>query len=203
MLDFDVFPPVSTPSLSATTVSPSTASAARTITVTNTPVYPPPSSPAELAAASSSRAAASASAVASAKTTHDNNVRVGVGVGVGVGGVALILAVVAVIFFQRRSAQNREKFEHEARERWEAEYFAAHGLPYHSQQEQKDQVAELSAPYSMVEAGEGRPRDLELPSSEPTSRSTSKTLRNSNYSVSRFLGKPAMPNKDVTQGSGR
>ncbi|MCJ1422334.1 hypothetical protein MMC29_000214 [Sticta canariensis] len=205
MLDFDVFPPVPTPSLSASTVSPSKASAAETITVTNTPVYPPPSSPAELAAASSSRAAASASAVASAKTTHDNNVRVGVGVGVGVGGVTLILAVVAVIFFKRRSAQNREKFEHEARERWEAEYFTAHGLPYHNQpqQEQKDQVAELSAPYYMVEAGEGRPRDLELPSSEPTSRSTSKTLRNSNYSMSRFLGKPAVPNKDVTQDSGR
>lgn len=203
-LDFDVFPTVSTPSLSASTVSPSTASAAETITVTNTPVYPPPSSPADLAAASFSRAAASASAAASAKTTHDNNVRVGVGVGVGVGGVALILAVVAIIISRRRSARNREKFEHEARERWEAEYFAGHGTPYDNQleQEQKDHVAELSAPYYVAEAGEGRPRDPELSSSEPTSRSTSKTLRNSNYGMPRFLGKPAT-DKDAAQDSGR
>ena len=202
MLNFDVFPPVSTPSLS---VSRSTTSAAETITVTNTPVYPPPSSPAELYAGSSSRSEASASAAAGAKTTHDNNVRVGVGVGVGVGGVAIILAVVGIIFFQRRSAQNREKFEREARERWEAEYFGARGLPYDNQprQEQKDQVAELSAPYFMAEAGDGRPRDPELPSSESTSRSTSKTLRDSNYTMSRFLGRPAVPSKDPPQDSGR
>lgn len=200
MLAFDLFPPVSTASSSSPTAA---TAAAGTVTVTSNPVYPPPSSPAALADASSSRAAASASAAASAKKTHDDGVRVGVGVGVGVGGVGLILGVVAIIFFRRRSARNREKFEAEARARWEAEHFAGHGAPYYNQpqQEQKDRIAELSAPYYMAEADAGIPRAAELPNSEPTSRSTSKTLRSSGYGMSRFMGKPAVPNKDATQDS--
>ena len=174
--------------------------------MTNNPVYPPPSSPVELANASASQAAASASAVASAKKTHDHNVGIGVGVGVGVGGAALILAVVAFIFFRRASARNREKFEREARARWEAEYLTGHDQPHEyynqPQLERKDRVAELSAPYYMAEADDGRPRGPELPSSEPTSRSTSKTLRNSGYGISRFMGKPAVPDKDGTQEAG-
>lgn len=164
------------------------------MTVTQSPAYPPPSSPAALAAASSSRAAASASAAASAQETHDNHVRVGVGVGVGVGGAALILAVAAFIFFPRRSARNREKM----RAQLEAEQHS------YSPPVQKDLFAELSAAnHPMVEADEGRPRDPELPTSEPTSRSTSKTLRNSGYGMSRFMGRPAVPDKDMTQDPGR
>lgn len=122
----------------------------------------------------------------------------------GVGGAALILAVVATICFRRRSARNRKKFEGEARARWEAEHLAGHGVEYYNEPEQgqKDRIAELSAPYYMAEAGEGRPRDHELPSSEPTSRSTSKTLRNSSYSMSRLMGKPVVPDKDGAPDAG-
>ncbi|MCJ1464971.1 hypothetical protein MMC07_003586 [Pseudocyphellaria aurata] len=202
-LDFSLFPPVSTPSSSASTAS--AASAAQTITVTANAPYPPPSSPAEIAAASSSRAAASASAAAATKKDHDDDVRVGVGVGVGLGGAALILGVVAVIFFRHRSARNREKFEGEARARWEAEYLTGHGAPYYGQPqpEPKHRVAELGAPFHMAEADEGRPQDAELPTSEPTSRGTSGTLRNSSYTMSRLTGKPVVPDKDVSQDPGR
>lgn len=192
-LDFDLFAPVSTPTLSASTAP--TASTPGTLTVTASPVSQAPSSPPADIAASSSRAAVSASAAASTKNTHDKNVRVGVGVGVGVGGVAIILAVVAITFFRRRPARKEEKFEVEARAPGQAENLAAHGGQYYDppQQEHKDRVAELSAPEFVAEADEGRPRDIELPSSEVTSRSTSRTLPNSGYGMSRFLGKPAAP----------
>lgn len=167
--------------------------------MTQNPVYPPPSSPAALAAASSSQAAASASAAASAKNSHNNNVRLGVGVGVGIGGAALILALVATIFFRRRSARNREKFEGEARARREAEYHAGHTTEDYNQpqQGQKERIAELSAPYYVAEADEGRPQDAELPIPEQTSRSPSKTLPNSSYGI------PAAPENNLTRDSVR
>ncbi|MCJ1467529.1 hypothetical protein MMC07_006154 [Pseudocyphellaria aurata] len=202
-LNFDVFSAVSALSSSTSTASASTASSAGTVTVTNTQAYSSPSSPAALTAASSSLAATSASAAASAKDSHDNKVRVGVGVGVGIGGAALISVITAIILLRRRSTRNREKFEGEARARWEAEYLAAHGASYNyhhnNDQEQKDGVAELSAPNHLAEADDGRPLGPELPSPETTSWSTSKTLRNSNYSMSRFLGRPAVPDKDVAR----
>lgn len=199
-LNFDVFPPVSRPAVATT--SPGT------VTVTANPVYPPPSSPADVAAASASSAArsiASASAAASAKKKHDDNTRIGVGVGVGVGGVAAILAVVGIIFWRRRSTRNREKSEVEARARWEAEYQARQGPPL--QQDQKYRPVELGdlgepePPSFVAEADDGRPRAPELPSPDTTSRSTSKTLRNSNYSMSRLMGRPNVPQKDDKRGA--
>ena len=193
-LDFDLFPSVS---------GPASATSAGTVTVTANPLYPPPSSPANIAAASASsaaRSAASASAAASTQKKHDDNVRTGVGVGVGVGGVAAILAVVGIIFWRRRSARNREKSDVEARARWEAEYHASQGPPF--QQDHKFRPMELGEledherPFFVAEADEGRPRGPELPAPDNTSRSTSKTLRNSNYSMSRLIGKPNVPEKD-------
>ncbi|MCJ1470960.1 hypothetical protein MMC07_009608 [Pseudocyphellaria aurata] len=141
-LNFDVFAAVST--LNSST---STASSAGIVTATGTPSNPPSSSSAALAAPSSSRAVASASGAAPA----NNIVRVGVGVGVGVGigGAALVLAVTVIILFRCRSAHNRERFEREARARWEAEHLAAHGVPTNNHQPQQEQnvgVAELLAP---------------------------------------------------------
>lgn len=119
--------------------------------------------------------------------------------GVGVGGAALILALVATIFFRRRSARNLEKFEGEARARWEAEYHAGRTTEYYNQpqQGQKERVAELSAPNYVAEADEGRPQNPELPSEEPTSRSPSNTLLNSSHGI------PAVPENHVTRDSAR
>ncbi|MCJ1471116.1 hypothetical protein MMC07_009764 [Pseudocyphellaria aurata] len=139
-LNFDVFAAASTLNLLT-----STASSAGIVTATVIPADPPSLSSAALAAPSSSRAIASASAAAPA----NNIVRVGVGVGLGVGGAALVLAVMAIIFFRCRSTRNREMFEREARARWEAEHLAAHGVPnnhHQPQQEQNVGVAELIAP---------------------------------------------------------
>ncbi|MCJ1471117.1 hypothetical protein MMC07_009765 [Pseudocyphellaria aurata] len=156
-LYFDVFAAVSTLNSSTSTASsagfvtatvtsanPPSSSSAGIVTATVTPANPPSSSSAALAAPSSSGAVASASAAAPA-----NTVRVGVGVGVGIGGAALVLTVTVIILFRRRSTHNRERFEREARARWEAEHLAAHGVPKNNHQLQQEQnvgVAELIAP---------------------------------------------------------
>ncbi|MCJ1469433.1 hypothetical protein MMC07_008066 [Pseudocyphellaria aurata] len=171
-LNFDVFPAVSTLNFST-----STPSSVGTVTVTTSPAYPSTSSSAALAASSSSQALASTSAAASsssqavasvsaaapsgntqvaasasAAASAKNDVKVGVGVGVGLGGASLILAMTAIILFRRRSTHKREILDGEKHARGEADYLAAHGVPYNHnsnqqpQPEQEVRAAELSAP---------------------------------------------------------
>lgn len=171
-LDFDLFPPASTP-------SPTQSGAV--VTITANPIYPPPSAVSAISASAASEASAVATAAAEAKAKSDKTRRLGLGVGLTAGGVVAILAILGLIFGRRRAKRNRIIAEEKARARWETDYHAR------QQGQQKQQnywsehgktPAELDAMYNsnsyVHEADDGRLRPAELPS-----RSTSRTLRNS------------------------
>ena len=170
-LDFDLFPPVSTP-------SPTQSEAV--VTITANPIYPPPSAVSAISASAAFQASALATAAAEAKAKSDKSRRLGLGVGITVGGVLVIVAILGLIFGRRRAKRNRIIAEGEARARWEEDY---HARQQEQQQQQQlywsdhGKTPELDAIYNshdyMHEVGDGRPRPAELPS-----RSTSRTLRN-------------------------
>lgn len=198
-LNFDLFPRVSTPTTSA---SPSGV----TVTVTTTSLAPTLQS----AGATASPSPASIST----SSSHSSNVKIGVGVGVGVGAIAALLAIIAFIFLQRRSDQQREKSEGETRARLEAEYQAR--LNYKQGQEYR--IHELGAPQYIAEVDNGQNNIPMLESPEnhqsPQTSRSSATLGGSvqpyagspkpgsqrSFGMPRLFGKPLVPEKDTVRG---
>lgn len=177
-LDFDLFPDVSTQS-----PTPSRTQSGAVVTITANPVYPPPSAVSVISASAASQSSAVATAAAQAKAKSDRSRNLGLGVGLTAGGVVAILAILGLIFGRRRAKRNRLVAEEQARARWEADYHARQ--PGQQQQpdwsEYRKPPAELDTLYNnnsfAPEADDGRPR-VQLPS-----RSTSRTLRNSEIGV--------------------
>lgn len=176
-LDFDLFPPVSTP-------SPTKSEGV--VTITANPIYPPPSAVSAVSASAASQASALATAAAEAKAKSDKSRSLGLGIGITAGGVLAILAILGLIFGRRRAKQNRMVAEEQARARWEEEY---HTRQQEQQQQQQHYWSnhdktpeELDAIYNshiyVHEEGDGGPRLVELPS-----RRTSRTLWNPEIGV--------------------
>lgn len=175
-LDFDLFPNVSTQS---PTTSPTQSGAV--VTITANPIYPPPYAVSVISASAASQSSAVATAAAQAKAKSDRSRNLGLGVGITAGGVVAILAILGLIFGRRRAKRNRLIAEEQARARWEAEYHARQPGQQHDWSEYRKLPEELGTTYNHTtlahEADDGRPVP-ELPS-----RSTSRTLRNSEIGI--------------------
>lgn len=175
-LDFDLFPNFSTQS---PTTSPTQSGAV--VTITANPVYPPPSAVSVISASAASQSSAVATAAAIAKAKSERSRNLGLGVGITAGGVVVILAILGLILGRQRAKRNRLIREEQARARWEAEYHARQPGQQHDWSEYRKLGGELGTMYThhtlAYEADDGRPM-AELPS-----RSTSRTLGNSEIGI--------------------
>lgn len=173
-LDFDLFPNVSTQ-------SPSPTQSGAVVTITANPLYPPPSAVSAISASAASQSSAVATASALAEAKSDRSRNLGLGVGITAGGVVAILAILGLIFGRRRAKRNRLIAEEQARARWEAEYHARQPGQQHDWSKYRKMPEELGTMYNhntiAHEADDGR-LTAELPS-----RSTSRTLRNSEIGI--------------------